>query len=84
MGALWRRAESTLGEVTVAAIADRVLYTASERYSFLSSLKIGQSGVTFDEFRLQGGAGRHEGDLPEVIRLVLSEFLTVLGNPRFT
>jgi hypothetical protein len=29
LGALWRRTEVTLGEVTLTAIVDRVLYTAS-------------------------------------------------------
>ena len=37
--ALWRRAEVTLGEVTLTAIVDRVLYTASETYPFLSDVE---------------------------------------------
>ena len=79
MGALWRRAQVTLGEVTLAAIVDRVLYTASEKYSSLSMLKVEGTGVSFGEFR-QRGAAQHDSDLREVIRFVLVEFLTVLGN----
>jgi len=79
MGALWRRAHVTLGEITLTAIVDRVLYTASEKYSFLSTLKIDGTGIRFDEFREQG-AVQHGHHLPEVMRFVLVEFLTVLGN----
>ena len=53
MGALWQRAEVTLGEVSLSAIVDRVLYTASETYPFLSTLKIDRTGIRFDDFRQQ-------------------------------
>ena len=77
LSALWRRAEITLGEVTLTAIVDRVLYTASETYPFLSALKVEETGIGFDGFREQGA---HVANLPEAVRLVLVEFLTVLGH----
>ena len=77
LSALWRRAEVTLGEVTLTAIVDRVLYTASETYPFLSALKVDETGIGFDRFREQGA---HVANLPEAVRLVLVEFLTVLGH----
>jgi hypothetical protein len=77
LAALWRRAEVTLGEVTLTAIVDRVLYTASETYPFLSALKVEDAGIGFDGFREQGA---HLANLPEAVRLVLVEFLTVLGH----
>jgi hypothetical protein len=77
LSALWRRAEITLGEVTLTAIVDRVLYTASETYPFLSALKVEEAGIGFDGFREQGA---HVANLPEAVRLVLVEFLTVLGH----
>jgi len=79
LSALWQRAQVTLGEVTLTAIVDRVLYAASEKYSFLSTLKIEGTGIRFDEFR-QKGASQHDEDLSESVRFVLVEFLTVLGN----
>jgi hypothetical protein len=79
LGALWQRAHLTLGEVTLTAIVDRVLYTASEKYPFLSTLKVEGSGIRFDEF-LQQGAVQHDRHLPKAVRFVLVEFLTVLGN----
>src|SRR4030095_3191560 len=46
--ALWQRTEVTLGEVTLTAIVDRVLYTASERYPSVSTLKVAGKGMRFD------------------------------------
>jgi hypothetical protein len=77
LSALWRRAEVTLGEVTLTAIGDRVLYTASETHPFLSTLKLEEAGICFDGFREQGA---RQANLHEAVRLVLVEFLTVIGH----
>ena len=79
MSALWHRTYSALGDITVAAIVDRVLYNAAEKYSVLSSLKLGPSGVDFAEFRHQAGT-INDRELKEAIQFVLVEFLTVVGN----
>jgi hypothetical protein len=78
-GAIWRRAYLTLGDVTLIAILDRVLYTAAERFPLFSSLEVNSEGLQSDKFRaIAGGSSRDE--LAEGIRFVLVEFLTVLGN----
>jgi hypothetical protein len=77
LGALWRRALVTLGDVTLIAIVDRILYTASETHPYLSALKVEKTGIRFDAFREQGA---DQANLPEAFRLVLEEFLTVLGH----
>ena len=77
LSALWQRAEITLGQVTLTAIVDRVLYTATETHPFLSALKIDQGGVCFDGFR---GVGAQHADLAQAVHLVLVEFLRVLGH----
>jgi hypothetical protein len=77
LSALWRRAEVTLGEVTLTAIVDRVLYTASETHPLLSTLTIEKAGISFDGFREQGA---QHANLPEAVCLVLVEFLTVIGH----
>lgn len=77
LGALWQRTEVTLGEVTLTAIVDRVLYTASEQYPLLSTLTVERAGISFDGLRTQGA---HDTNLREALRLVLVEFLTVLGH----
>jgi hypothetical protein len=79
LGALWTRSKTTLGEVTLTAIAERVLYTTSERFPVFSSIKVEpKTGIAFrgnDEPR-----PAHEPELRSGIRFVLVEFLTVLGN----
>jgi hypothetical protein len=77
LSALWRRTEVTLGEVTLTAIIDRVLYTASETHPFLSVLKVEKTGICFDGFR---DPGAQQADLHAAVHLVLVEFLTVLGH----
>jgi hypothetical protein len=79
MTALWRRTYSALGDITVAAIVDRVLYNAAEKYSALGSLKLDGSGVNFAEFRQRAGS-INDRELKEAIQFVLVELLTVVGN----
>ena len=79
MSALWHRTYSALGDITVAAIVDRVLYNAAEKYSVLNSLKLDPSGVNFAEFRHQAST-INDRELKEAIQFVLVEFLTVVGN----
>jgi hypothetical protein len=78
MVALWGRAGVTLGEITLTAIVDRVLYTVSESYPAFAALKITASGVSFAEVSVQGAALPDR--LPQVVRSVLAEFITVIGN----
>ena len=80
MGALWARTTTTLGEVTLTAIADRVLHNASEKFPHFSSLKIeSPGGFQFGEFR-ERITSIPASELSAGIRFVLVEFLTVLGN----
>jgi hypothetical protein len=77
---LWTETKSTLGEVTLTAIAGRVVYNAAERFSLFSSLKVDPaSGIQVDELREQLASLR-DSDLRDGLRFVLVEFLTVLGN----
>jgi hypothetical protein len=76
---MWQRAQPTLGEVTLGAILDRVLYTATERFSFLGSLELKDGRVDFDELRKSTGAVA-PGELASATRFVVLEFLTVLGH----
>jgi len=77
--AMWQRAVRTLGEVTLAAIVDRVLYTAAERFPFLEPLNVQARGLGFEalESRI---ADLDLAHLQAGIRSVMIEFLTVLGN----
>jgi hypothetical protein len=79
IGALWRRAFFTLGDLTLAAIVDRVLYNATEEFPVFGSLKLDANGINCAEFRKQA---KDTGDreLTEAIQFILVELLTVIGN----
>ena len=79
MAALWKRAYLTLGAVTLAAITDRVLSTAGEKFPPFKSLKVTLMGIDWRKLREQ-----HEvlskRELAEGIRFVIAEFMVVVGN----
>jgi hypothetical protein len=80
LGALWIRTKSTLGEVTLTVIAERVLHNASERFSLLWSLKVDpDAGIQCRELREWIGSVR-PAELTEAIRFTLGELLRVLGR----
>ena len=77
--ALWRRTHETLGEVTLAAILDRVLRRASKRYPLLACIEPVKSGISCEALVAPADQMPRE-ELLELLRYVLLEFLTVLGN----
>lgn len=80
LGALWARTKTTLGEVTLTAIAERVLHDASQEFPFFSSLGVEPAtGINSRELRQRIGRA-HDSEVMKGIRFVLVEFLTVLGN----
>lgn len=80
LGALWNRTSTTLGEVTLIAITDRVLYDAARRFPPFASLKVTGAGVVdFGELKEHASA-LGDAELRSGIRFMLVEFLTVLGN----
>jgi hypothetical protein len=64
--------------VTLTAIVERALYTATEQFAFLASLEVHASGLRCQALRSQAGL-RHD-QVSAAIQFVLEEFLTVLGN----
>lgn len=80
LGAAWTRTRTTLGEVTLTAIAERVLHNASEKYPLLWSLKVDpNAGIQSRELRERIGSVQ-PSELKEAIRFVLIELLMVLGR----
>lgn len=77
--ALWLRAHRTLGEVTLTAIVDRVLYTAAGSFPFLAGFQVGANGLCAAD-DLGFVHGLQEKQVTSAIRFVLVEFLTVLGS----
>jgi hypothetical protein len=77
--ALWARACRPLGDVTLTAIVDRALATASEAFPALGTVRAEPRRRFFRDFRARA-LHLSRGELAEAIRFVLVEFLTVLGN----
>jgi hypothetical protein len=77
--AIWRRARVTLGDVTLTAIVDRVLYIAAEQYPALSALTITSDGIDCAELN-QRVARLERDELAEGLHFVLVELLTVIGH----
>jgi len=79
LNALCEAAKKTLGEVTLTAIVDRVLYNAVERHPYLENLTFESSQVSCKKL-LEMANLPDETTVREGLRFVLVEFLTVLGN----
>jgi len=79
LDALWRRANMSLGEITLMAIVDRVLHQGVERFPHLAALKVEMSGVHCEELRLNASA-IEPARLDESLRYLVVELLRVLGT----
>lgn len=77
--AFWARVQPTLGVVTLGAIVDRVMLTASEHFPPFASLAVGPTGVRCDGLRAWA-EGLREEQLKPALHFLLVEFLTVLGR----
>jgi hypothetical protein len=80
LAALWARANVTLGEVTLTAIVDRVLYNAGEQFPALASLELTETGEISCEALRAAPENAPVDTLREGMRFALVELLTVLGN----
>jgi len=79
VGALWNRAYLTLGEITLTAIMDRVLYSAAEKFPPFESLKVEPTGIDYRKLHERREV-LNERELAEGIRFVIAEFIVVIGS----
>jgi hypothetical protein len=77
--ALWQTAHRTLGDVTLAAIVDRVLHTCARRFPLLASLQLGPHGLLLEGLRKEA-ATAEPAQVLTALQAVMVEFLTILGN----
>jgi hypothetical protein len=78
-GAMWQRAQRTLGDITLTAIVDRVLYVAGERFPMFTSVRMDGSGLRAEDLHRRASILPRD-QLTNGVRFFLVEFLTVLGN----
>jgi hypothetical protein len=78
---LWDRAVTTLGSATLTAIAERVLSTATRRYSFLSAINPRPNGdMRWKQLLRERLATVARPKLLEGLRFAMIELLTVIGR----
>lgn len=78
--ALWVKTATTLGVVTLTAIAERVLHNTAEKFPLFSSVTVDPTrGIRLRELHELVGDG-HRGEVLAATRFLLIELLTVLGN----
>jgi hypothetical protein len=79
--ALWHRAATTLGSVTLTAIAERVLGNAVGRYPYLSAINPRPNGdARWRRLLHERLALTPRSELLEGLRFALIELLTVIGR----
>jgi hypothetical protein len=76
---VWNAAQLTLGDVTLAAIADRVLFDAAEAHPLLGSVRLDAAGISCEELERKAAA-LDRGDLEKAMRTMLVSLLEVLGR----
>lgn len=76
---VWRRAQLTLGNVTLIAIGDRVLHDATEQHPILGGVRLDESGLSCDDLERRA-ATLEMTELEGAVRAVLVELLAVLGR----
>jgi hypothetical protein len=72
---VWHRSHVTLGEVTLTAIVERVLYGGYQTYPWLKEVVVSEHGPNFDSISKNPDSELHEG-----LQYVLVELLNVLGK----
>lgn len=78
--AVWRRAHTTLGDVTLMAIGDRVLHDATERFPNQRGCRLEVDGLDATELRRRVAEPTFDGDeLVQFTTFVLAELLIVVG-----
>src|SRR5580700_2017993 len=79
LAVLWSHTRTTLGDVTLTAIADRVLFHAAERFPLFAALTVEPTGIQCRAL-LEHVDGVPGAELTAGIQFVLVELLTVVGN----
>lgn len=76
---IWQRTAVTLGEVTLVAIAERVLNDVTARFPCFGALMVEPTGIQCREL-IEHIADTRESEVREGARFMLVELLTVLGS----
>jgi hypothetical protein len=78
-GAMWNRAQRPLGDVTLAAIVERVIHGAAASAPLLSTLRVDMNGLHCEELIAQA-RNAPLAEIRTAVRSFVIEFLSVLGE----
>lgn len=79
LDAVWHEAYESLGEVTLTAIATRVIFMSKERFPGFSGVSVEPDGISLEELR-EHASDVNAYELLNPLRFLLTELLRVLGD----
>ena len=74
---LYDRCKTSISELTLGVVLDRVIYNSSERHQILSMLKVESNRVSFKNFKLKD---LNFTIIKEAFLYLITEFFFVIGN----
>jgi hypothetical protein len=77
--AVRRRAQTTLGDVTLLAVGERVLYDAHDRFPAFSSVRLDAAGIDCADVVARGREALRVEEIRGFVGFMLAELLRVLG-----
>jgi hypothetical protein len=76
---LWEKSSHQISEVTLSAVMDRAIFTSSETHKFMLELKLGPSGIRWDEFR-EKTTDLNRNELKRAFTYLITEFIVIFSN----
>ena len=79
VAALWRRANATISEITLAVVFTRIVANSAEKYPFLTSTRVDETGVDLGEL-VKTASSLDRATLRGCMQFVLTETLNIFGS----
>jgi hypothetical protein len=76
---LWEQSSHKMSEVTLDAVMDRAIFTSSDTHKFMLELKLGPSGIRWDEFR-EKTSDLNRNELKRAFTYLLTQFIVISSN----
>jgi hypothetical protein len=76
---LWEQSSNKISEVTLSAVMDRAIFTSSDTHKFMLELKLGPSGIRWDEFR-EKTTELNRNELKRAFTSLITQFIVISSN----
>ena len=77
---IWVKTVPTLGVTSFAAMLERALFVAQQKYLFLSKIKVRSDGVSLDELKKPSLEPVSEADLENGLREYVTTLVSILAK----